>query len=389
MVYKLEVVYCDGWDAGVINPVTPAAARARDAAGNPYTVVLLLHGRLHAVLDLSWSDGYCQVARFDADDRQLSRHLLRGTGEGDLFLREARTWVGPPGVGKYEFPHVAARTTTTYGVAGPRIDIVEPRGDLGTRKESTSAQLPPRLPVPAFGHWERLLALAGDPAAEIVDAERHRLPVRSQSRPPWRPPRPLRPESIEQLFVAGAIVEVHDRRLRLSVHSAGAIRLSSGRVIAADPSSLEFDAEPFSVTVPPGTYPVSISLATFTDDPGHSRVCAARLDVGDQPPVRWELALREGQSTVDLGFGEFFGFGVDAGMACFVDADVSDRLKDLWRTFDGLVEPRYLMVEAGAMVAWSSGWGDGSYPTWIGYEAGGAVSCFVADMLLFSADDDE
>ncbi|MEU4221208.1 DUF4241 domain-containing protein [Actinoplanes sp. NPDC026623] len=115
--------------------------------------------------------------------------------------------------------------------------------------------------------------------------------------------------------------------------------LSSGRVIAADPSSLELDAEPVTVTVPPGTYPVSISLATFTDDSGHSRVCAARLDVGDQPPVRWELALRDGQNTIDLGFGEFFGLGVDAGVACFVDADASDRLKDFWRTFDGLVEP--------------------------------------------------
>ncbi|NMO53426.1 DUF4241 domain-containing protein [Actinoplanes sp. TBRC 11911] len=389
MAYRLEAVYCDGWDAGVINPVTPAAARARDTAGNPYTVVLLLDGLLHAVLDLSWSDAYCLIARFDADDRQLSRHLLRGTGEGDLFLREVRTWDGPPGVGKYEFPHVAARTKTTYGVAGPRIDIVEPRGDLGTRQEATSAQLPPRLPLPAFGRWERLLALAGDPSVEIVDAERHRLPVRSQSRPPWRPPRPLRPQSIEQLFVAGTIVEVHGRQIRLSVHNAGALRVSSGRVIAADPSSLDYDAEPFTVTVPPGSYPVSISLATFTDDPGHSRVCAVRLDVGDQPPVRWELALREGQSTIDLGYGEFLGFGVDAGMACFVDAEVSDRLKDRWRTFDGLVEPRYLTVEAGAMVAWSSGWGDGSYPIWIGYEAGGAVSCFIADMLLFAADDED
>jgi hypothetical protein len=221
----------------VVNPVTPAAARARDAAGDPYTVVLL-DGRLHAVLDLSWIDGYCHIARFDAADRQLSQHLLRGTGEGDLFLRKAHTWDGPPGVGKYEFPHVAARTTTTYDLPGPRIDIVEPRGDLGTRHQSTSAQLPPRLPAPAFGHWQPLLALAGEPAAEIVDAERHRLPVRSQNRPPWRPPRPLRPTGIEQLFTAGTIVEMRDRQLRLSVHTAGPIRLSSGRVIAADPSSL-------------------------------------------------------------------------------------------------------------------------------------------------------
>ncbi|WP_431903084.1 DUF4241 domain-containing protein [Amycolatopsis thermoflava] len=29
-----------------------------------------------------------------------------------------------------------------------------------------------------------------------------------------------------------------------------------------------------------------------------------------------------------------------------------------------------------------SGWGDGSYPTWIGRTAGGAIACFVADFLV-------
>jgi hypothetical protein len=41
------------------------------------------------------------------------------------------------------------------------------------------------------------------------------------------------------------------------------------------------------------------------------------------------------------------------------------------------------------MAAWSSGWGDGVYPTWIGYDATGGLVCFVADMLLFPAGDDE
>lgn len=84
--------YYDGWDAGVINPLTSAGARARDTVGEPYTVVLLLDGRLHVV------------------------------------MREARTWDGPADVGKYEYPHVAARTITTYSVSGARTDLVEPLG---------------------------------------------------------------------------------------------------------------------------------------------------------------------------------------------------------------------------------------------------------------------
>ncbi|GAA2388969.1 hypothetical protein [Dactylosporangium salmoneum] len=61
VVPRFEAVYCDGWDGGVVNPLTATVAQARDAAGEPYTVVLLLDGRRHAVLDLSWADGYCCV----------------------------------------------------------------------------------------------------------------------------------------------------------------------------------------------------------------------------------------------------------------------------------------------------------------------------------------
>ncbi|MGC1209910.1 MAG: DUF4241 domain-containing protein [Micromonospora sp.] len=392
MLPRFEAVYCDGWDGGVVNPLTPTAAMVRDAAGEPYTVVLLIDGRRHAVMDLSWADGYCCVSRFDVAGRQVSRHLLRGTPDGDLFLRQAFTWNGPPDVGEYEYPHVAARTSATYRLSDERIDVIEPHGDLGARCESRSVRPPPRLPIPDFGRWQDLLGLAGDGPAEIVDAVRHPLPVRTETRPPWQPPRPLQPDGIEALFTPGAQVEHHDRQFRLSVHTAGQLHLPSGRLIADDPSSLDLGARPFSVTVPPGTYPVSVSLATFVDDPGHSRVTAARLDVGDRQAVRWELALRDGQELLDLGYQEFFGFGVDAGMACFVDADSSDRMKDVWRTLGGLVEPRYRTIASGDMVAWSSGWGDGTYPTWIGYDTTGAVTCFVADMLLFptgSHDEDD
>jgi Protein of unknown function (DUF4241) len=33
-------------------------------------------------------------------------------------------------------------------------------------------------------------------------------------------------------------------------------------------------------------------------------------------------------------------------------------------------------------IAYRSGWGDGSYPTWIGRDDAGNVVCFVSDMLV-------
>jgi Protein of unknown function (DUF4241) len=115
----------------------------------------------------------------------------------------------------------------------------------------------------------------------------------------------------------------------------------------------------------------SASLVRFVDDLQHTRVAAARLEIADRSVASWEMALREGQDLLALRYRYFYGFGVDAGMACFVDAQECPRLVDVWQDLDGLVEERFVTVDAGAMVAWSSGWGDGSYPTWIGRDREG------------------
>lgn len=47
------------------------------------------------------------------------------------------------------------------------------------------------------------------------------------------------------------------------------------------------------------------------------------------------------------------------------------------------------MIGSGDMVVWSSGWGDGVYPTWIGYDTTGVVNCFVAGMQLFPTGEDD
>jgi hypothetical protein len=197
----------------------------------------------------------------------------------------------------------------------------------------------------------------------------------------------MQARGLVEMLPEGACPTVHDRRLRISTHRAGPLRLPSGRLVAADPSSLDYGEEPFLVTVAPGDYPVTIAVATFLDDPGHSRVCATRLEITAEPAVRWELALRDGQDPLDLGAGEFFGFGVDAGLACFVDEDNRERLAEAWESLPDLLNPRYTTLDGNEMVAWSSGWGDGAYPTWIGRDISGNVVAFVADMLLFPTDD--
>jgi hypothetical protein len=115
-------------------------------------------------------------------------------------------------------------------------------------------------------------------------------------------------------------------------------------------------------------------------------VAAVKVWVGDGPVDSWEMALRAGQDPRTLPDGGFFGFGVDAGAGCFFDAAAASALARQTTEFVlGYQESRELTDDASGanLIAFSSGWGDGSYPVWIGRTSAGAIACFVADLLTF------
>ena len=108
------------------------------------------------------------------------------------------------------------------------------------------------------------------------------------------------------------------------------------------------------------------------------------------------MALRAGWDTRVLPDGGFFGFGVDGGTGCFYDASGTATFgSNEWlRELDLAGEVDYTaaffpapVTDPGSganLIAFHSGWGDGSYPVWIGRSADGEIACFVADMLLLS-----
>ncbi|WP_344441458.1 DUF4241 domain-containing protein [Kitasatospora nipponensis] len=181
-----------------------------------------------------------------------------------------------------------------------------------------------------------------------------------------------------------------------------ALSLPSGQVAACDPFiGLGDDVDPFTAEVDPGTYLIVLSvveltrteLPEFTDE----RVAAAWLQISDKPTREWTLALSDGQSLAELGDTEFFGYGVDAGTGCFVDAAVTVPLGDLLGEDCGplvtaLFDAENSMVRTPAVladpesghcfVAFSSGWGDGHYPTWVGRSVDGAVTGFVTEFFV-------
>ncbi|MFF4256067.1 DUF4241 domain-containing protein [Streptomyces sp. NPDC001663] len=214
---------------------------------------------------------------------------------------------------------------------------------------------------------------------------------------------PMSPRDYTWLFTPGTTFAYESGTSGvIHVADGGTLDLPTGRVVACDPFVYlgTGDIEPFTVTVEPGRYRVEAAVATLTrpDEPPaerpHRRVAAARLVIRDEPTVTWELALLPEQDPAELKDDEFFGYGVDAGTGCFYDASAEEAFPGtqeeegpLWEAFensDWSAGP-HLVTSLGTghtLAAFTSGWGDGSYPTWVGRSATGEVTCFLTDFFV-------
>jgi hypothetical protein len=200
-------------------------------------------------------------------------------------------------------------------------------------------------------------------------------------------------ESILQpLFVPGTELELTvGGRIGVGVREVGLLNLPSGRVIAADPSWLpswqRLGIAPYTASVQPGRYPVSVSVMTAQ---GVDLVAAAKLSITSGPVAAWSLALRPGEDLGSLRPGEYFGVGVDVGNAGFLDAVALQYMAgqeekgsgDLDVMATQLSAQRSDPVTGANYIVFNTGYGDGHYPVWVGRDAGGMVACFVMDMLI-------
>ncbi|MBW8880758.1 MAG: DUF4241 domain-containing protein [Asticcacaulis sp.] len=217
-----------------------------------------------------------------------------------------------------------------------------------------------------------------------------------------QPIRPI-PEVLDGAYRLGfsTVIPNHPGKVGLRVVDAGQLKVTSGRIVACDAFLLEGKA--FDFLVRPGAYPVRLAIADLGND--HFRVALARVDFLNTAATRWELALTPGQALSDLKPGQIFGYGVDSGTGAFGDAEAIARLDrsrgdsdawiDEWIAAGeaggkalGLPYVFLLMLDAGPdnnVALFSSGWGDGFYTSWVGYDADGKVTALVTDFAVITA----
>lgn len=191
-------------------------------------------------------------------------------------------------------------------------------------------------------------------------------------------------ESIKKLFnknfVESPLIESFD---------VGLLHLSSGRVVACDPI-ITNDKEPFEAEFPRGDFPIHIHKERDSD-------CVAYVEVvfSDKEISYWQMATCKGQKVEELAEGEVFGYPVQSGMGCIMDADTQEMLNALEQklynqkgdAFMGIYEEffhSYFTDEKGIfsqyalpipkenapnnLIATETGYGEGFYASYIAFD---------------------
>jgi hypothetical protein len=181
-----------------------------------------------------------------------------------------------------------------------------------------------------------------------------------------------------------------DETIAIEVKRLGNVIVRSGRITVCDPLAPSVILD-LARPVPVGEHPVEVAIAKLGKD---QRVALGCVRFAKRSAVKWEMATAKGQNAKKLAPGEFYGYGVDAGTGCFIDTKAFDSLEGEETgdaIFDGLEKTRvntwaWANVKLGNanVVAFSSGYGDGFYASYWGFDAKGALVALVTDFGLLT-----
>ncbi|WP_459502936.1 DUF4241 domain-containing protein [Bacillus sp. C1] len=175
------------------------------------------------------------------------------------------------------------------------------------------------------------------------------------------------------------------------------LKVTSGKLVACDP--LIFNKNYFEQTIQPGTYPI---VAWWHDNV----IAGAGLKLSEAKVTAWKMATKPGQNVSELEEGYIFGYPVDTGLGCFADieamnklAEIEDRLQqelgdEFISLYDDLIDDVLtehddewgncvVCEETGSnIIMFRSGYGDGFYPSYWGFDEKGNVVSLVTDFQV-------
>lgn len=134
------------------------------------------------------------------------------------------------------------------------------------------------------------------------------------------------PNNPEWSALKSGIIHNVDQSIKLSTISCGKLKLPSGQLMVCDPFAGLSKSNNAYVQITPGEFEVIVTLADVSPDlnGSHMREAYASLILDPQAEERTRKFLeptRDGKPSGELlKPGEYYGYSVDAGTACFADA---------------------------------------------------------------------
>ena len=189
----------------------------------------------------------------------------------------------------------------------------------------------------------------------------------------------------------------------LTRHPIAPLVVTSGAIVACDPL-VQPDAAPFSRRVTPGQYPTEY-LANDVK-PALLVLWLRDRDTVDPATLTWEMAVTQGQDQDVLEQDAYYGYPVDAGLGCFMDANAAqamaereEREADFDNYYDDVLAAEindaaqaFEHCPSGHpgdnnIILCESGWGDGTYPSYWALDPSGEPLALVTDFMVIENDD--
>ena len=128
-----------------------------------------------------------------------------------------------------------------------------------------------------------------------------------------------------------------------------------------------------------------------------SRIALTGLKFGAEKAIEWKLALKEEKDVIKLTADSVTAMSmIDSGIICFADtegffefeksvkrhAEHDSHPLDGKLNLDGTAALLYPLEGGCSVAVFSSGWGEGNYPCYVGYSADGKPVGFICDFGL-------
>lgn len=189
---------------------------------------------------------------------------------------------------------------------------------------------------------------------------------------------------------------------------AGNLKLPTGQIVCTDPLYREL-GHPQSWTVKPGEYPVHLYIGLNGKFAG--RVAYAELSFNNRIADRWEFSLISEQLLVDDFEKKMNGmYPVENGLSSLSDYDTwtmyNQEIEEFYERnqsgnyYNDILEKHFKENQnipkssrgedwvnyqptksSGNIIMFGSGWGDGLYPRYVGYDNNGQVTKLITDFL--------